>query len=103
MTDFREIWARVQQHAGEVFTTVRGKEFRYSARAGGVEMLTTNRVLPRADFGRLSPGCRSTAQVHCRTCKGPRTSSQSSPTHALEGPPTESPGKAFRAGARTTA
>lgn len=50
MTDFREIWARVQQHAGEVFTTVRGKESRYSARAGGVEMLTTNRVLPRADF-----------------------------------------------------
>jgi hypothetical protein len=50
MTDFAATWARVQQHAGDVFTTVTGKEFRYLARDNAVEMQTTNRVLPRSDF-----------------------------------------------------
>jgi hypothetical protein len=50
MTNFTLTWQRVQQHAGEVFTTVTGKEFRYSVGAGGVQMQTTNRTLPRSDF-----------------------------------------------------
>lgn len=50
MTDFSAMWARVQDHAGETFQTVRGKEFRYSATDSGIDMLTTNRVLPRRDF-----------------------------------------------------
>lgn len=50
MTEFAATWAKVQQHSGETFTTVTGKEFRYEAHAGGVEMLTTTRVLPRSDF-----------------------------------------------------
>jgi hypothetical protein len=50
MADFIATWRRVQQHAGQAFTTVRGKPFRYSASEGGIYMLTTNRVLPRADF-----------------------------------------------------
>lgn len=50
MTEFATIWARVRQHSGETFMTVTGREFRYEARSGGVEMLTTNRVLPRSSF-----------------------------------------------------
>jgi len=50
MTNFTLTWQRVQQHAGEAFTTVTGKEFRYSAAAGSVQMQTTNRMLPRSDF-----------------------------------------------------
>ncbi len=50
MDEFPTIWAKVQEHAGEPFTTVTGKEFRYAARKGGVEMLTTKRVLPRSAF-----------------------------------------------------
>lgn len=50
MTEFAAKWAKVQQHSGETFTTVTGREFRYEAHAGGVEMLTTNRILPRSAF-----------------------------------------------------
>jgi hypothetical protein len=50
VTKFTLTWQRVQEHAGEVFTTVTGKEFRYSAVAGGVQMQTTNWMLPRSDF-----------------------------------------------------
>lgn len=50
MTEFAATWAKVQLHSGETFSTVSGKEFRYEARESGVEMLTTNRLLPRSDF-----------------------------------------------------
>ncbi len=52
MTNFAFTWQRVQQHAGEVFTTVTGKEFRYSAGPDSVQMQTTNRMLPRSDFAK---------------------------------------------------
>lgn len=44
------MWAKVQQHSGEMFRTVTGKEFRFEAHSGGVDMLTTNRTLPRSAF-----------------------------------------------------
>ena len=50
ITEFAATWARVQQHSGETFRTITGKEFRYEARPGGVEMLTTSRMLPRSSF-----------------------------------------------------
>ena len=50
MTEFAATWAKVQQHSGEAFSTVTGKEFRYEAHNGGIEMLTTNRTLPRSSF-----------------------------------------------------
>jgi thymidylate synthase len=50
MTEFAAAWAKVQQHTGETFRTVTGREFRYEARNGGVKMLTTTRMLPRSSF-----------------------------------------------------
>jgi hypothetical protein len=51
-----QAWARIEKHAGEIFTTVRGKEFTYSV--GGkptpwhVALVHLSRNIPRGDLSR---------------------------------------------------
>ena len=47
---FEATWDRVTRLSGATFSTVRGKHFSYEAHANGVNMTTTNRLLPRSDF-----------------------------------------------------
>jgi len=44
------VWSRIQSHAGDDFTMVRGEPFTYVVAYGAVRPSRTNRQLPRSDF-----------------------------------------------------
>jgi hypothetical protein len=48
--DITTVWTRIEGAEGEVFRQVRGQEFSYEVRSGGVVPSTTNRLLPRSHF-----------------------------------------------------
>lgn len=52
MTDvtFETVWCRIEAHAGEEFTQIRGGSFRYEVRSGAVWPNRTNRAIPRSHF-----------------------------------------------------
>lgn len=52
MPSFDAIWERIQQHAGEIFTQIRGGEFRYEVRDGCVKPDRVNQIISRAEFER---------------------------------------------------
>ena len=49
-TTFAATWQRAQELSGQTVTTVGGKQFSYQAHDHGVDINTTNRVLPLSDF-----------------------------------------------------
>ena len=48
--DFIEIWNRIRDHAGEVFTQIRGQNFTYVFQGSHINPSTTEQNLPRAHF-----------------------------------------------------
>jgi len=48
------LWDRIEQHQGEVFRQLGGKEFTYRVQGSSVKPSTTNRLIPRTDFDRAS-------------------------------------------------
>jgi hypothetical protein len=48
--NFAEVWSRIESHAGEEFTQIRGGTFRYSIVGSILRPDRTNRGLPRAQF-----------------------------------------------------
>ena len=47
---FDDVWLRIEAHAGETFSQVRGGEFTYEVRSGAVWPDRTPRALPRSHF-----------------------------------------------------
>ena len=47
---FELIWKRIESHAGEVFTQIRGGEFSYQAHKGYIELDRTNQNIAQSDF-----------------------------------------------------
>lgn len=47
---FDRIWQRIQSHAGETFRQIRGGEFTYEVRSGGVWPDRTARNIGRSQF-----------------------------------------------------
>jgi len=63
--NFAEVWSRIESHAGEEFTQIRGGTFRYSIVGSSLRPDRTNRRLPEAQFEealRLVP-FRSTTEL----------------------------------------
>jgi hypothetical protein len=44
------IWARIQKHSRQMFHTIKGIEFSYEAHSGFIQLLNTNRTVPRSNF-----------------------------------------------------
>ena len=61
-----EVWRRIERHAGETFTQVRGGTFTYAIYGNGLDLDRTNQVLPRSQIeeavGRLP--LKNTSSVH---------------------------------------
>lgn len=50
MSDVKDIWSRIVQHAGEEFRQYRGKPFTYSVTGNVLRPSTTNWNIPRSQF-----------------------------------------------------
>jgi hypothetical protein len=50
---FEEIWAKIQQHAGETFYLLGGRTFTYEVRADQLQPSTSERSIARSDFERV--------------------------------------------------
>ena len=49
-TSFTQVWNKIGAHAGEVFSTVTGKQFVYNIDGNVVRPEHTKRNIPRSDF-----------------------------------------------------
>jgi len=49
-TSFTQVWNKIVVHAGEVFSTVTGKQFVYNIDGNVVRPEHTQRNIPRSDF-----------------------------------------------------
>lgn len=52
MATIQEVWARIQAHAGEIFSQLRGGAFSYSVTADHVIPDRTNHQIPKSHFAR---------------------------------------------------
>lgn len=59
MTDINDIWGRIERHAGEPFTTIRGLDFTYSVPGNYIRVTRdgheVNRSLSRTNFAKALP------------------------------------------------
>lgn len=65
--DFAEVWGRIESHAGEKFTQIRGGTFRYSMVGTSLRPDRTNRLIPKAQLEealRLVPFPSTTVLQH---------------------------------------
>ena len=49
-TTFAVVWSRIESHAGEKFTQIRGGEFTYKVVGGHVRPDRTNHQIPKSHF-----------------------------------------------------
>jgi hypothetical protein len=49
-TSFTQVWNKIRAHAGEMFSTVTGKQFVYNIDGNVVRPEHTKRNIPRSDF-----------------------------------------------------
>jgi hypothetical protein len=50
MTNFNEIWSRIEAHAGETFYQMKGGEFTYKVEGGHVYVSRTDQRIPKSHF-----------------------------------------------------
>lgn len=50
MAGIAEVWSRIEQHQGEVFTQIRGGEFTYAVDGRNLKLDRTNWFIRRADI-----------------------------------------------------
>jgi hypothetical protein len=48
--NFTAVWSRIESHAGEEFTMMRGAPFTYAVKHGAVRPSRANRQIPKSDF-----------------------------------------------------
>ena len=71
MPTFETVWRRIQQRAGEVFTQIRGGQFRYDIQNGCVRPDRVNQIISRDQFERAFRLCPLEGTMPIQNLRGP--------------------------------
>lgn len=71
MPPFETIWGRIQQHEGELFTQIRGGEFRYKVQDGCVKPDRVNQIISRDQFERAFQSVPLENTIPVQNLRGP--------------------------------
>jgi len=69
--EFESAWRRIEGHAGETFTQIRGGKFTYEVLGSNLRPDRTNRNLPRSDFEKAFAMCPLPNTVPVQHLQGP--------------------------------